>query len=248
MTRPGRRDKPGRASKPPSATPAGAPSLASPLAARLQGLADRHRLVALLAVNLFPVICVLLFHWDVTQLMLLYWAENVVIGVYVVAKMVASGFAHRPMGLFSAAFWIPLFVVHYGLFCLGHGFLILVFGAMAQQDGGPIPFSALEQLMRAQAGFRASLAAMVLFHGMNFAFGWLPGGGARATTPSDLSFTPYGRIGVLHLALMGAMGLVLLLHEPVAAVVMLGLCKTGLELGQRKRFDGADDCGAPNDP
>ena len=89
---------------------------------------------------------------------------------------------------------------------------------------------------------------VVLFHGMNFAFGWLPGGGARATTPSDLSFTPYGRIGVLHLALMGAMGLVLLLHEPVAAVVMLGLCKTGLELGQRKRFDGADDCGAPNDP
>ena len=47
-------------------------------------------------------------------------------------------------------------------------------------------------------------------------------------------FVPYGRIGVLHLAIMGGMAFVIVLGQPVAAVVVLGIGKTVLELVSRK--------------
>jgi hypothetical protein len=207
-------------------------------------LADQLSALSLLAVNLIPVACVILFHWDVTRLMLFYCAENVVIGVYNVAKMISAGFAHGRTGVFSAIFYVPIFIMHYGLFCLGHGFLILTMGAIYAQGGQfPIPLSVVyEPLFRAQNGFSASLASMVLFHGMAFVFGWLAKGQAHRTTPGDLMFASYGRIGVLHLTLLGGMAMVLVFRQPLGAVAMLGVAKTVLELAQRKH-SGVRDAG-----
>jgi len=192
--------------------------------------------LGLIAANLVPVACVGLFHWDVTQLMLCYWAENVVIGLFNVAKMSAAGLAHKGLGLLSAAVSIPLFAVHYGLFCLGHGFLVLVMGAMAARGAQtPIPLSDLwSMMMNLPVGFGLSVGSMVLSHGRDFVT-WLGQGEARETTPSDQMFEPYGRIGVLHLVLMGGMGLVLVVHQSTGAVLLLGIGKLVLELARRRR-------------
>jgi hypothetical protein len=96
---------------------------------------DRLPTFSLLAVNLIPVAGVILLHWDVTRLMLYYCAENIVIGWFNTAKMIASGIAHGIAAVFSLAFFVPLFFLHYGLFCLGHGLLILAMGAMSARGG-----------------------------------------------------------------------------------------------------------------
>lgn len=202
--------------------------------ARLDRLLSERPPFFLLAVNLLPVACVMLFGWDIGGLMLCYWAENVIIGLFNVPRMVAAGLAHGPGGIVSAVFNVPLFVAHYGLFCIGHGFFIFVLLALAQQGlDTPIPLSMLLHLARARTGLWTSLFGMVLFHGKEL-IEWLSRGGAKATTPYDVMFVPYGRIGVLHLAIMGGMAFVIVLGQPVAAVVVLGIGKTVLELVSRK--------------
>jgi len=202
--------------------------------------------LGLIAANLVPIVCVGLFRWDVTQLMLCYWAENVVIGLFNMAKMAAAGVAGKGLGLLSAAVSIPLFAVHYGLFCLGHGFLILVMSAMAARGGQtPIPLSDLwAMIMNLPVGFGLSVGSMVLSHGRDFA-NWLGQGQARATTPSDQMFEPYGRIGVLQLALMGGMGLMLIVHQSTGAVLLLGIGKLVLELARRRHAIQPDVGAAP---
>ena len=59
-------------------------------------------LVALVVVNLIPLIGVLLWGWDVGSLVVLYWSENLILGGYTIVKMLAVS----PVGgLFSSLFF-----------------------------------------------------------------------------------------------------------------------------------------------
>ncbi len=69
--------------------------------------------IALVLANLMPLGGVFLFDWQVFDILMLYWAENVVIGVVNVLRMSVSGESEK-------WFYIPFFIVHYGLFCFGH--------------------------------------------------------------------------------------------------------------------------------
>ena len=104
---------------------------------------------ALVAVNLIPLAGVLLLGWRLSDLMLLYWLENGIIGGFTVLKILTSRapigatepagrpvlvpLAHRLGAVGTAAF----FSVHYGLFWAVHGvFVRLFFGP------SPGPFGA----------------------------------------------------------------------------------------------------------
>ena len=58
-------------------------------------ISERNRLsfsiIVLIAANLLPVFGVLLWDWDVFVILLLFWCENVIIGIFGIAKIVASG-------------------------------------------------------------------------------------------------------------------------------------------------------------
>jgi len=56
----------------------------------------------LILANLVPVAGVLLLQWDVLTILLLYWAENVIIGVINVFRMICA-----PLHTFSAPKRIP---------------------------------------------------------------------------------------------------------------------------------------------
>ena len=47
----------------------------------------RYSLPALILSNLVPVAGVILFDWNVSAILLLYWAENAIIGFFNVLKM-----------------------------------------------------------------------------------------------------------------------------------------------------------------
>ncbi|MDZ7706958.1 MAG: DUF6498-containing protein [Trueperaceae bacterium] len=86
--------------------------------------ASRIALGALVAANLVPLIGVGFFDWRLYDVMLIYWLENGVIGVFTVARM-ATAAEER----FSALALVPFFTVHYGLFWTVHGvFVVSLFG------------------------------------------------------------------------------------------------------------------------
>jgi hypothetical protein len=91
--------------------------------------------LALIAANLLPLVCALFFGWSAKVLLLLYWAENLIIGFYNVLKMLFA----REMGQINPSNKpgaIVLFCFHYGLFCTVHGIFIVVLSSFAD---GAVP-------------------------------------------------------------------------------------------------------------
>jgi len=66
----------------------------------------------LLLVNLVPLVCVLFFDWKVFTLMALYWAENLIVGIMNVVKMVTVMVITKAWG--KGISNIPFFILHYG--------------------------------------------------------------------------------------------------------------------------------------
>lgn len=91
--------------------------------------------------SIVPLIGVLFFHWSVFAILLSYWLENVVIGVYQVLKMRQATMNYpvnernalvlgplRPV-MPSERLFLPIFFcVHYGLFLWGHLQFLRFFG------------------------------------------------------------------------------------------------------------------------
>ena len=165
---------------------------------------DRPALIALVLANAVPLVGVLFFGWDLANVMVLFWAESAVIGVYNVAKMLTmSGARAIPLALF--------FTVHYGMFMLVH----LVFVLVLTQPGGPFeggpddgPFAQLPDLMT--VSFAVAIAALFISHGVSFVVHFVLGG-ERPEKMNELMGAPYGRIVVMHIAIILGAGLTLAL-------------------------------------
>lgn len=188
-------------------------------------------LAALLAMNLTPVLLAMVFHWEAAELMLAYSIETLVILIFHAGKMVTAGYAHRPPGLVSAMFCVPFFLIFFGIFCGGQSFFVLAFGAMVRAHWEfPIPLSNTMALIEEPTSLLVSVAGMLLYHGVEFQFGWLKHGGAKLTTPAQLMFQPPRRIAVIPITLIFAMPLVLVLREPLWSILLLGFGKCVLDV------------------
>ena len=183
----------------------------------------------LVAANIVPLAGVLFWDWDVFALLLLFWMENVVIGVLNVLRMLCAD----PL---DVALWagkllmVPFFCVHYGMFTAGHGVLLLsLFGGASYRASGLSP---LEPAVRAAADYDLWLpiAVLAVSHLFSFLWNYLYRGEFRRMTITELMAKPYGRVVVLHVTIiLGGFG-VAALGSPVWALVLLLALKTGLDL------------------
>ena len=89
---------------------------------------------ALVAINLLPLIGVLFFDWSVYEILVLFWAENLVIGLYTITRLVTL---YRRKGEEAALFMVFFFCFHFGGFTMGHG-LFVIFGLSEFFPGDPI--------------------------------------------------------------------------------------------------------------
>ena len=86
-------------------------------------------IIALLMMNLVPLIGVFFFGWNVGMIVCLYWLENVIIGLLNIPKILAcgrsgiEGSGRRP-STGGLAYLCVFFAFHYGAFCAGHYFFL----------------------------------------------------------------------------------------------------------------------------
>ena len=203
----------------------------------------------LLAVNALPLVGVWLWGWSVFDIVFLYWVENVVIGAVNVLRMavcrgegppparrpprgqprpgkVSRGGAIAHLG--AKLFMIPFFIVHYGMFCFGHGeFLVALFADEAGADS----LSGLLGDPRAllASGFGLAVGALALSHLVSFVTNFLLGGEYRRANVAQLMFRPYGRIVVMHLAILFGALVTEFFGSPVALLVLLVALKTAID-------------------
>jgi hypothetical protein len=124
--------------------------MASTAAASASTRSHPWAVAALVAVNLIPLAGVLVLGWRLSDLMLLYWLENGIIGGLTVLKILTSrvppgaarpghseapaALPHRVGSVGTAIF----FTIHYGIFWTVHGvFVRLFFGPPAGPFGAP---------------------------------------------------------------------------------------------------------------
>ena len=83
-------------------------------------------LIVLIAVNLLILVQAIYSNIDVVSTLLIYWTESVIIGFFIVMRMLLSK-SEKDMGqrIRAKLLGIPFFILHYGLFLFVH--LIFIF-------------------------------------------------------------------------------------------------------------------------
>ena len=221
------------------------------------GKLTRPSAIVLLAANSLPLFGVLLFDWSVFDIVFFYWAENVVIGVINVARILTSGgdivspddlpsegrklprvrggtqmalaaSAAVRVGRAGKAFLAVFFAVHYGFFCFGHQqFVIGMFG-----DGRSVGDVIADPVIG------IGLLAIGGSHLFSFFSNYLGKGENRRMSAAMLMTRPYGRIIVLHITIIVGGFLVMLADSPVLLLVALVVIKTVVDLWQHDRERG----------
>jgi hypothetical protein len=190
--------------------------------------------IALILANLVPLAGVLLFDWQVFDILMLYWAENVIIGVVNVLRMAVSRGGEK-------WFLIPFFAVHYGMFCFGH--LTAVTTIFSEAIGTGTAWQYFFGLPMADAWkspLWMAIAAIAASHLFSFFGNFVAGQEYRQTSASKLMQRPYGRIFVLHVAIIIGAALIEWLGSPVMMLVVLIAAKIALDLrlhvSERQKF------------
>lgn len=205
------------------------------------GLRRKASLALLVLVNLLPLAGVLFLDWDVAGLMVLYWSENLVLGFYTLLKMLTKS----PLaGLGSSIF----FTIHYGGFCAVHGLFITIL--MLNRDIDPMPddpwplflvFPQLlinvvrEVLVYTPPEWMFAFIALYISHGVSFVLNFLLGPEREELSLSQLMGAPYGRIFVLHIAIIAGGFAVMALGQRLGMLVVLVLLKLALDVSLHLR-------------
>lgn len=192
--------------------------------------------LALLAANLLPVAGVLLWGWSVYSLMVLFWLENIIVGVLSAARMLFVQPAQA--GLRFAKFgMVPLFCVHYGIFTAVHGvFVFSLFGERRGGSGSEAEPDASRVLAAIdELGLALPVAALAASHLFSFAWNYLWRGEYRRANLAQLMIAPYGRVVVLHLVILFGGIAAQALGSPLWALLLLIVLKVGIDLAAHVR-------------
>ena len=202
--------------------------------------------LALLLANFIPLFGVLLMGWDVGAIIVLYWAENLVIGVYTILKMLV-------VGRLGAIGYVLFFCLHYGGFSAVHGMFVLklteyagIAGQPAAETSWPGPMVIFEKfyslvnsvLAVAPDEFLWVLLAMTLSHGVSFLLLFIGQQEFRNTTVSKLMRAPYQRVAILHITVIIGAFLVVKMHSPIGLLLALVALKTGMDIILHNRSHG----------
>jgi hypothetical protein len=172
--------------------------------------------VVLVAANLVPLALVLTGKASISGLVLLYWAENVVIGFYNVLRMLA---ARRDM-LGEKIGAIAFFCAHYGLFCLVHGVFVIILFSNREQALG---------LLSSGTGL-LPLVALVVSHGVSFVQNYLRNGRYLRDGSGDSFWRPYPRMLLLHVMIFAGAFFIQKHGSPLPMLIGLIAGKTVIDL------------------
>lgn len=180
----------------------------------------------LILANLYPLVGVLFFGWDLASILFIYWAENVVIGSYNILKMV---YAKKPNtgGItvtingkitkdFSKKGFILFFTMHYGLFTIVHGAFL---------------FTTIAKSLSINGAVLAGALFLIVSHGISFFTNYITGKEYETKSQEDLFLAPYKRVIVMHLTVI--FGSTLIVNSngtSIGPLLVLTVVKTIIDL------------------
>lgn len=159
--------------------------------------------ISLLVFNLIIMVLAIIFQWSVSEMVILYWVENLIIGFYNIIKMYMARGTMKPIesttrindhevamktlsGPAARTMLTFFFMVHYYGFCVGHGiFVFNFFGKEAFIDG----YSALY----------LGVICLFISHGISILFNYIRPKKYLETNVAKQMLKPYIRIVFVHI-------------------------------------------------
>ena len=219
------------------ATPGGA--TAEPGGGVARALLDPS-LAALIAVNLLPLGLALFAGANAADILFMYWVENLVIALYTLLRMVAA----RGLGAkyTSPLLFIPLFILHFGMFCTAHLGILLqymwehsnLFALNAHGMLNPRTAAEFDRAARdlwdvVPFAFVLQVSLLLISHGLSFVHNYLKGDEYLLAEPRTEMMRPYYRVGIMHVAAIATGCVAMAQGSPLVMLVILVLLKTGLD-------------------
>ena len=169
--------------------------------------------LALIIANLVPVAGTLFLGWNLSHVMVIYWAESAVIGFFTLCKIVV-------IGRWGALLAGPFFVGHFGGFMAVHFlfiYTIFVKGLDGMNDGA----DDLGEVALVFIALWPALAILFASHAFSFFNNFLGRQEYRGKTIKDQMSEPYNRIIFMHLVLILGGGLTLILGGAIPVLVLV---------------------------
>lgn len=186
--------------------------------------------------NALPLYGVFAWDWRSFDLIFLYWFENLIIGVFMILRMLLRPYK-GPAEAVARLFTVPFFTVHYGLFCTVHGlFVIELFsgGSIKIHDLFDV-YPHIWPVLQHNGLFLAALALIALqladWIRDSIERGW---GNDKLAA---LTIMPYQRIVILHITIIASGFALSLMNEPVAGLIMLIALKTGFDIASWRKSE-----------
>lgn len=207
-------------------------------------------IVSLVVANMVPLAGVVFLGWDLMTLLVLYWVENAVVGVFAVGRILtaagpepvgqrSTGQRSTPQpppppppsqgtplltGMTARIVLTAFFCFHYGFFWLIHGvFVLFALPALFTTGDGMTPAPDPSVVL-------VAVAFLLVSHALSFWLNWLRGGEFRTSSARREMGAPYTRVAVLHLTIIfGAIGTAIL-GVPVWALIVMVVVKTAIDL------------------
>ena len=187
--------------------------------------------LVLIAANLIPLYGVLVLGWPVFPILLLFWLENVVIGLLNALRMLLVD-PSDPVLWSSKLFMVPFFCFHYGFFTAIHGvFVINLFGGKTygNLDHGLLPIAGASRAI-ADYDLGWAMVGLAASHVFSLFWNYLRRGEFRRASLSELMHRPYSRVIVLHFTILLGGGITMALGSPVWGLILLIAIKIFVDL------------------
>jgi hypothetical protein len=169
--------------------------------------------IVLIAANLVPIFGAIALGWNVFDIVMLYWIENVIVGLINVMRMALIRTGEHPgVAITGKVFTIGFFVVHYGIFTLVHG--IFVFSVFGESGFGT-------EVLRELAGIKWAVLALLASHLVSFFVNFVGGREFAGRTLGEQMSAPYPRMMALHVAIVLGAWAVEALGQPLPLLVIL---------------------------
>lgn len=189
-----------------------APSPGKPV--RVSDLFTLSTLILILA-NLVPVFGALYFDWNLTSVLLIYWAESAVVGFYNFCKIIVIGGR-------SSVFHGGFFVVHFGIFMTIH-FMFLHEIFIRETDSG-LSVSPQDAILLF-INLWPALAALFISHGFSFFQNFLGRKEYINRTVKEQMMEPYHRIVFMQVVIIIGATLTMLIGDSTAVLLLAIIAK-----------------------
>ncbi len=215
--------------------------------------------IALIAANMIPIGGVLWFGWDAAIIMSVYWTETLIIGFYAVLRIISAPLER--ISLIKKLGGTCFFLWFFGWFCSGLGVAVIVLFFVyphttsevcgipptvpedIYKPSWPGPFALFElgidtvRLLYYLLPSKVTImiCSLVLSHGVSFVWDYLVKGNRNKANLSGLIEEPFGRVIILHGAVMIGGFVLCLFQTNVAVLVCLLLFKCWLDASMHMR-------------